>query len=840
MASCKLFLLLVFTVWTTGSIGQFTSLLDELNIQYNNSVSLNRTDENLTGSLQIRFEFANESPILEDAISQFLNVSAFNSSAENVANMSSVLHELDEQCFNRSMHCVIVTDSKMRCDCVDNFKVEISSNNEALQVKFEYIDVKTQNWHSIFQLLKSVEGSSHLLKQLIRKVYLTTVSLQTSGRIEPEDVYKLSVIFETLAARQGHQMLLLLLPEESIEAVFKTIDILISSEKVLKEANLRFANSSLKLVKSIDELTRMFGLSSGQTVSFELENLNVLVVDAPLTAPGFPYLLETSLTTPILDSRRKSLLIDSITLNEAVLKQKYNNNSIKIAFKIYFNAKLTPGRDWTEQSHMFDEAKQRPKNFFFDLVENSDETGADLFNSFITSNILSAVIYEKNNNSRHATVKSSHEKFVRTQFIVDLSILQDPKLHKHLKCVYWDFGVQQWLQDGCHASADESTELENSQFYRKVCYCNHLTHFAVLFDPLVFTKRERISAGAHAAFKRVLSLVSLVGVLVSSLCYATMIVARLSVSGQTGSDHRDASLKRLYLANAICLLCGNIFFLSISFVKPSDNLLICQLSGALLHFFLLAAFCFSLGTAWQHFSKLVRVFKSRLDKPYCQFRCLTIGALLIPLALSICGYVIEQRNSYYFLIYEPNCWLKPPHLYHLFVIPISLLLGMSLYFYVFVCIKVRQIYNTSPGMLATNERLRSRLNSSYNQKRVIVLLTFSFISLGLTWLVGILIVISAQLDEYLKLLMELLFCVLNSFHGLSLMVAHLLAHRFSEPAADGPAIASLGTRAYLCFLFYRMFYCLSPDKSRKQSSNPATFELTITNCPKDDSNISSF
>ena len=43
-------------------------------------------------------------------------------------------------------------------------------------------------------------------------------------------------------------------------------------------------------------------------------------------------------------------------------------------------------------------------------------------------------------------------------------------------CVYWDFEVHGWSDEGCHVVATNSTMTQ--------CECNHLTNFAVVMKPV--------------------------------------------------------------------------------------------------------------------------------------------------------------------------------------------------------------------------------------------------------------------------------------------------------------------------------------------------------------------
>ncbi len=581
--------------------------------------------------------------------------------------------------------------------------------------------------------------------------------------------------------------------------------------------------------------------------------------------PNFTFSIKS--TPPALLSLQEStqqtrnLHIDSISLNEHLLIQRYKNNSIKISFRIFFNTKTTVV-DIESKQQEFINLNQRPQNFFYELTQDYDtstRSGAGLLNEYVSSNILSAVIYD-DSHQKLPEFPSPHlveDKLVRIQFIIDLNSFKSRPDTRQLKCVFWSFKKLEWLTHGCYVSKKESGSISNTNFYRKVCYCDHLTNFAIIFDPKPFA--PPITLPFHTMFKQILSILTLIGVVISSICYTIMIITRCCFStSQRNSSYRDDVMRSLYLANAICLLCANICFLVISNIQEVSvfKLAICHISATGLHYFLLTAFCFSLATAWEHFKRLVRVFDKSNDVSY-SFEFMLVFSVLGPLALALTGFLYNQpSHPNYESIDVTSCWLKPPYLYYFFVIPITLLLLVSLNLYIFVSVKVTRIY-----------RRKLRFSSeAYDQKRVIVILTFSFISLGLTWLFGVLIVISAQVDENLKLAMEFLFCSFNAFHGLSLMVAHVIAQGFNGSHASrnvklkriggenekDSARRKLSLSSHFFLIFYGSIYLFlrffgfnrrgMNDSSKQKPSHKSTcIEVTIINDASDtDIRTSSF
>lgn len=44
------------------------------------------------------------------------------------------------------------------------------------------------------------------------------------------------------------------------------------------------------------------------------------------------------------------------------------------------------------------------------------------------------------------------------------------------KCVFWDYTTNSWSEEGCHVDSSDSN------FTHTVCFCDHLTNFAILMD----------------------------------------------------------------------------------------------------------------------------------------------------------------------------------------------------------------------------------------------------------------------------------------------------------------------------------------------------------------------
>jgi hypothetical protein len=255
--------------------------------------------------------------------------------------------------------------------------------------------------------------------------------------------------------------------------------------------------------------------------------------------------------------------------------------------------------------------------------------------------------------------------------------------------------------------------------------------------------------------------------------------------------------------------------------------------AALLHYCVLAAFCFSLGIAWQHFMKLTEVFKHPANNNTTAANNSSITkstslsiikwyvfATVYPAGFAIYGFLhrhgqsLPQQTLPAHITIKQHCWLPTPDLYFLFVAPLTALLAASLLIYVIVVIKVTTVYNytfclrlrralskkSAANTAASTTALRRPRcydnddEFNYTNQRVVILLAFSFVSLGLAWLLGLLVLVSARLPTPLKMLADFLFCACNSFHGVSLLIGNWLARKYSKP---GPVSTSTFTKTAL-------------------------------------------
>lgn len=157
-------------------------------------------------------------------------------------------------------------------------------------------------------------------------------------------------------------------------------------------------------------------------------------------------------------------------------------------------------------------------------------------------------------------------------------------------CAYWHFadnGTGHWSQDGCTFIASASGLLDT-------CRCTHLTHFAeVLIPKAVFSEEN----------EKALEIISLIG------CFLSLF--GLIVIGLTAivfRSWRNDFTNRIWIQLTLALLINVTCFLIIVFSKFQNYNMFCFFVGVLLHYSVLASFCWMLVAAIISYRKLVLIF----------------------------------------------------------------------------------------------------------------------------------------------------------------------------------------------------------------------------------------
>ena len=593
-------------------------------------------------------------------------------------------------CGQNSLSCTFIAENcEILCICKEGF------NGSKCEYLIHAIS-KDSLWSTIFNQVNIYDTN-----EVFQKMIFLLNNFKLS--INEIDIYNTYLILDKLnSCNQTFTV-------ETIELLFNYIDLLIScnnfnnnNASIFFNANQLYNMSSIKVLNLLDAITARY-ITSNSSNNFlfkKLEKFQVMV-------SNFNTFGSTMNSTKLVKGTNNEFEIemDSISLNETILRSVFKNDTLKIILKIFYTLQANQNQTLTLESN--ETSFSLKSNLFFDINHPAAQVESNE-SYIISSTILSAILIHKSI-SVHNLTDDKHSKFVRIQFTVKS---KSNGFERNLKCVYWNDNELGWSTNGCFTSRTESVFIINKKFYRKVCYCNHLTNFALLFDPNPYSslKSEEID---DIIFNYLLSLISYIGIIVSLICYFIMIVTRLfaikfqindsfyqqcslkflyqvvtqgSSQSSTSSNQQlnkqpkkrgDYILRCLYLANISFLFLANIFFVLLTFIKRSTSFNLCIAVGLSLQYTLLTSFCFSLGIAYQHFSKLVLVFSTNYNKKNFVIKWFLMS-ITAPIPFVFLTYFYDLKDTRDFN-YD-FCWLTQPYLYYFFIIPILCLLFSSLVF----------------------------------------------------------------------------------------------------------------------------------------------------------------
>ncbi|XP_052759111.1 adhesion G-protein coupled receptor G2-like isoform X2 [Galleria mellonella] len=158
--------------------------------------------------------------------------------------------------------------------------------------------------------------------------------------------------------------------------------------------------------------------------------------------------------------------------------------------------------------------------------------------------------------------------------------MEEPERETKRSCGYWQFqpdGSGYWSQEGCIFVSSTSS------FLLDTCLCDHLTHFAEILIP-----RPRFSESDE----RILELLSIIGCGLS--IFGVTLIATTAFLFNTW---RSVFRNRMWLQLCVALLILSLCFLLVAFVKYDQYSFSCLVTGVVLHYSLLASFCWMLVVA---------------------------------------------------------------------------------------------------------------------------------------------------------------------------------------------------------------------------------------------------
>ncbi|XP_053176734.1 adhesion G-protein coupled receptor G2-like [Scomber japonicus] len=159
-------------------------------------------------------------------------------------------------------------------------------------------------------------------------------------------------------------------------------------------------------------------------------------------------------------------------------------------------------------------------------------------------------------------------------------------------CVFFNFTEEKYSSNGC------LTLWKRGQS-QVTCSCDHLTYFGVLL----------VSASLSPTNQKVLTYISLIGCSIS--LFALVITVLLFISKR--NIRGDVSMK-VHINLAIALILLNLHFLPSDIVASNSSRGVCLYMALLLHYSLLATFCWMAVEGFHLYLLIVRVFNIYVRK----------------------------------------------------------------------------------------------------------------------------------------------------------------------------------------------------------------------------------
>uniref|UniRef100_W5LKY6 Adhesion G protein-coupled receptor G4b n=1 Tax=Astyanax mexicanus TaxID=7994 RepID=W5LKY6_ASTMX len=274
----------------------------------------------------------------------------------------------------------------------------------------------------------------------------------------------------------------------------------------------------------------------------------------------------------------------------------------------------------------------------------------------------------------NATVNDLKDPVVLTLRHLQPKELQD---HSEVQCVYWDFqknGLGGWDSNGCH--------LKHTNATHTTCHCFHLTHFGVLLD---ISKTP-----INPKDDMILTVITYVGCGVSSVFLGITLLTYLAFK-----------LRRDYPSKILLNLSGallglNMCFLANSWLAGFNSYGLCITVAAVLHYFLLATFCWMGLEAVNMYLAFIKVFN-----------------VYVP------SYILK------FCILGWSCWVQNDTAFFVTVVGfVVLILVCNICVFIMVLVQIRGLQLS---------KAVGRSGGALHDLRVVASLTFL---LGLTWILA--------------------------------------------------------------------------------------------------------
>eukprot|EP00117_Sycon_ciliatum_P011862 scpid29080/ scgid3522/ Latrophilin-2; Calcium-independent alpha-latrotoxin receptor 2; Latrophilin homolog 1; Lectomedin-1 len=329
----------------------------------------------------------------------------------------------------------------------------------------------------------------------------------------------------------------------------------------------------------------------------------------------------------------------------------------------------------------------------------------------------------------------------QVQMTMPIHLASDDLKERNLTCRYWNETTLSWRQDGCRLV--NVTRSKDGEMMAR-CECNHLTHFAVLVTP---PNAESVSASA--ADQKALFFISVIGCSLSVVCL-TLTVFFI----QCTRNQKRTLQHQLTTCLSVSLLLALLLYIANALRLQGEDRWACFSFAILLHYFLLAAFGFTLVMAYYLYRRLIAVLVD-VGETFLQR---SITAVCVGCAALVGVNVAAFKPDVYGSSSGGLCFLS-----------------VRLSFYItFIAPIVLTLLTNACVLVVSMNKVRQHYKNSGSDKRMIWILTKMVFSmtflLGLTWLFGAVVTI------WPHVVFQYIFTILNTLQGVGVFVFHLMSN----------------------------------------------------------------
>ncbi|XP_055333204.1 adhesion G protein-coupled receptor L3-like [Paramacrobiotus metropolitanus] len=302
-------------------------------------------------------------------------------------------------------------------------------------------------------------------------------------------------------------------------------------------------------------------------------------------------------------------------------------------------------------------------------------------------------------------------------------------------CAFWDYKNDKemnfqgaWSTRGC--------VVVKSYSHKTVCECDHLTNFAVLMDVT-----GTIGTSPH---NDALTKITIIGCSISIVCLLVTLI--IFWSFRSLQSERTTIHKNL----AFCLMMAEIMF--ISGINQTQLPVGCHIFSALMHYFFLATFAWSLFEGLNLWWMLVEVFDSEKSRRVYYY----LAGYGVPLLIVAVCLAVDWRSY----ATPDYCWLRADNYFILsFVIPVGLIIVLNVMFLSMAMYFMCQNHGRQTA-------LRARDPSSWMHIKTWIsgAIGLTFL-MSITWVFGFLYVGNLE-----TIIFAYIFTFLNSVQGLFIFV----------------------------------------------------------------------